>query len=276
LCHERKRLQKQVNRANNVIVALMDEYFSEYDEIWEKVTEPTSREIMRRYPFPSDALEARLDELTLALRKVSNGTEGRVRAEALMTAAGRSIGVTEGKRSARIRLLSLQEKLEFYEKKVAAIEDEMAAVMDDLELGEILMSMKGVGPVISAVFHGEVGEVSRFDNWKQVRKLAGLNLVEQSSGQHKGKTKVSKRGRPYLRHMLFLAGQVGSLHNPEMHGYYRCLWERKNNPLTGYQAFVAVGLKVMRILFHLAKNRVHYDPAKALGPVREQQIAVLA
>lgn len=152
----------------------------------------------------------------------------------------------------------------------------MTAIMNDLEMGELLQSMKGVGPVISAVFLGEIGDISRFDNWKQVRKLAGMNLVEQSSGQHKGKTKISKRGRPYLRYMLFLAGQVGSLHNPEMHGYYRCLRERKNNPLTGYQVFVAVGLKIMRILFHMAKNRVRYDPSKALGKVRERQIAALA
>lgn len=275
LCNERKRLQKQVNRANNVIVALMDEYFPEYDEVWGKVTGSTSREIMKRYPFPADVLEAGAEKLIEALREASNGTEGKVRAQALMEAADRSIGVSEGKHSARIRLLNLLEELAFYEKKVAAIEEEMMAVMDDLDLGEILMSMKGVGPVISAVFLGEVGDVSRFNNWKQVRKLAGLNLVEQSSGQHKGKTKVSKRGRPYLRYMLFLAGQVGSLHNPEMHKYYRCLRERKNNPLTGYQAFVAVGLKVMRILFHLAKNRVCYDPDKALGTVRKQQIAAL-
>jgi len=276
LCNERKRLQKQVNRANNVIVALMDEYFPEYDEVWDKVTGPTSRKVLRRFPFPSDILEAGLGKLIKVLREASVGTEGRARAEALMEAAGRSIGVTEGKRSARIRLLSLLDELDFYEKKAAAIEDEMSAVMDDLEMGEILMSMKGVGPVISAVFLGEVGEVSRFDNWKQVRKLAGMNLVEQSSGQHKGKTKISKRGRPYLRHILFLAGRGCSRNNPEMHDYYRCLRERKNNPLTGYQAFVAVGLKVMRILFHLAKNRVHYDPVKALGNVREQQIAALA
>lgn len=275
LCNERKRLQKQVNRANNVIVALMDEYFPEYDEVWGKVTGSTSREIMKRYPFPADVLEAGAEKLIEALREASNGTEGKVRAQALMEAADRSIGVSEGKHSARIRLLNLLEELAFYEKKVAAIEEEMMAVMDDLDLGDILMSMKGVGPVISAVFLGEVGDVSRFNNWKQVRKLAGLNLVEQSSGQHKGKTKVSKRGRPYLRYMLFLAGQVGSLHNPEMHKYYRCLRERKNNPLTGYQAFVAVGLKVMRILFHLAKNRVCYDPDKALGTVRKQQIAAL-
>lgn len=275
LCNERKRLQKQINRANNIIVALMDEYFPEYGEVWDKVTCPTSRAIMRKAPFPAGVLEAGEEVLTALLRQASAGTEGKVRVLKLIEAANRSIGVTEGMSSARVRLTSLIDELDFYENKLAIIETEMTAVMDHLEMGELLQTMKGVGPIISAVFLGEVGDVSRFDNWKQVRRLAGMNLVEQSSGQYRGKTKISKRGRLYLRYMLFLAGQVGSLHNPEMRSYYRCLRERKQNPLTGYQAFVAVGLKIMRILFHMAKNRVPYDPAKALGIVREQQIAAL-
>jgi len=276
LCNERKRLQKQVNRGNNGIVALMDEYFPEYDEVWDKVTGPTSRAVLRWMPFPSDVLETGEEALIKLLKKASTGKEGSSRAAQLIEAAGCSVGVTEGQDSAWLRLRNLLDELEFYEEKVAVIESEMEKIMDTLEMGEILQSMKGVGPIISAVFLGEVGDVSRFDNWKQVRKLAGCNLVEDSSGKHKGRTKISKRGRPYLRYMLFLAGQVCSLHNPEMHDYYRCLRERKNNPLTGYQAFVAVGMKVMRILFYLAKNHVSYDPTKALGAVREQQIAALA
>jgi len=43
-----------------------------------------------------------------------------------------------------------------------------------------------------------------------------------------------------------------------------------------HQAYVATGLKVMRILFHLAKSGESYDPSKALGAVRQQQIASLA
>jgi len=276
LCNERKRLQKQVSRANNTIVALMDEYFPEYNEVWGKVTGQTSRKVIRSLPFPSDILETGERNLANTLSIFSFGTEGKVRAARLIEAAGKSIGVTEGRSSVRLRLCNLLDELNLYERKVDAIEEAMTAIMDDMEMGEILQSMRGVGPIISAVFLGEVGDVSRFDNWKQVRKLAGLNLVENSSGQHKGKTKISKRGRPYLRWILFLAGKDGVLHNPEMRGYYRCFRERRQNPLTGYQAYVATGLKVMRILFHMAKNRVPYDPAKALGEVREQQIAALA
>ncbi|GHV17253.1 hypothetical protein FACS189425_03110 [Clostridia bacterium] len=61
--------------------------------------------------------------------------------------------------------------------------------------------------------------------------------------------------------------------NPEMNKYYHCLRERKRNPLTGNQALIATGLKVMRIMFHMAKTGEHYDASKALGTVRLEQIA---
>jgi transposase len=275
LTNERKRLQKQVCRARNTIIALMDEYFPEYDEVWEDVTGQTSRKIIRNLPFPSDILETGERNLTNTLSIFSSGTEGKVRAARLIEAASKSIGVVEGRNSVKLRLRNLLDELEVYERKVEAIEQAMETVMDDMEMGELLQSMKGVGPIISAVFLGEVGDVSRFSNWKQVRKLAGLNLIENSSGQHKGKTKVSKRGRPYLRWILFFAGKTTCLHNEQMRDCFRYFRQRKQNPLTGYQAYVAVGLKVMRILFHMAKNRVPYDPDKALGTVREQQIAAL-
>ncbi|WP_041432781.1 transposase [Syntrophothermus lipocalidus] len=42
-----------------------------------------------------------------------------------------------------------------------------------------------------------------YKNYKQVQKKAGLNLKENSSGQHKGKTTITKRGRPSLRQLMY-------------------------------------------------------------------------
>jgi len=48
----------------------------------------------------------------------------------------------------------------------------------------------------------------------RIIKLAGMNLKENSSGKHKGKTRLSKRGRKRHRHSLFkvlnLQGVVGA------------------------------------------------------------------
>ena len=272
---ERQRLMKQKSRANNALIAMMDEFSPEYSTIWSNVTCPTSRELLKTYAFPEDVLTASREKLLEDIKNASRGTEGLKLMEQMIKTAKVSVGVTEGRRAARLRILNLIDDMAHYENKIEEIESELEAVMDKLQLGEVLQSMLGVGPIISAAFLGEVGDISRFSNWKQVRSLAGLNLVENSSGQHKGKTKVSKRGRPYLRHMLYMAGECVCRSNPEMRSFYRYLRDRKNNPLNGNQALVATGLKVMRILFHLAKTGECYDPGKALGEVRLQQIASL-
>jgi transposase len=240
------------------------------------VTCPTSLELLKTYTFPSDILSADKGKLLEDIREASGGTEGVKLMGEMLKAANQSVGVKEGHRIVRLRMLSLIDELFYFEAKKAEIEAELEAVMNKLQLGKVLQSMLGVGTIISSAFLGEVGDITRFTNWKQIRSLAGLNLVEQSSGKHKGKTKVSKRGRPYLRHMLYLAGECGCRCNPEMRAFYRYLRDRKQNPLNGHQAFVATGLKIMRILFHLAKTGEYYNPGKALGTVRLQQIAALA
>jgi len=272
---ERQRLMKQVSRANNTIVAVVDEFFPEYDKIWGRTTCRTSRKIMKQFAFPSEILAVDKSELIAVIKKASGGTEGQKLADEIICASEVSVGVREGLKSAKLKLLRLIEELEFYEELIAVLESELETVMDTLELGDILQSIKGIGPVISAAFVGEVGNAERFDDWKQIRKLAGLNLTEKSSGYHKGKTKISKRGRPYLRYMLYMAGQSCCKHNPEMRQYYQYLRRRKNNPLCKDQATVAVGLKVMRIMFYMAKNKEKYNPEKALGDVRQQQILSL-
>jgi len=209
LNEERQRVMKQINRASNIIIAVLDEYFPELALVWKDVICVTSLTIMKEIAFPAEILKISKTELIAVIKEASNGTEGEKLATGLVKAAHNSVGVQEGQRAAKSRLLRLIGELEYYQVRLTDVEKELEAVMAKSDLSEILQSMKGVGTVISAAFLGEVGEISRFDDWKQVRRLAGLNLVENSSGQQKSKTKISKRGRPYLRHMLYMAGISG-------------------------------------------------------------------
>lgn len=51
-----------------------------------------------------------------------------------------------------------------------------------------LLAIKGVGIITIAGFRREVGDIRRFDSPKQIKKYAGLELVENSSGKHKRRT----------------------------------------------------------------------------------------
>lgn len=68
---------------------------------------------------------------------------------------------------------------------------------------DIILSIPGVGIITTASFLGNTGDPLRFASPRQISKLAGYNLIEDSSGEHQGKTTISKRGRKYLRNILY-------------------------------------------------------------------------
>jgi len=90
---ERQRIIKQVNRANNTIVAVVDEYFPELAGIWKDVTCPTSLAIMKKAAFPAEILKVPQADLLTVIKEASNGTEGDKLANELVKAAENSVGV---------------------------------------------------------------------------------------------------------------------------------------------------------------------------------------
>ena len=78
-------------------------------------------------------------------------------ADKLVKAATISIGVREGARVAKSRLLRLIGELEFYQLRLLDVESELEAVMDKSEHSEILRSMKGIERTILLV--KELGEI---------------------------------------------------------------------------------------------------------------------
>jgi hypothetical protein len=51
-------------------------------------------------------------------------------------------------------------------------------------------------------------------------------------------------------------------HNREMREKYEKLRKREKNPLKAVQALIAIGLKMIRIVFKLAKSKIKYEPEK--------------
>ena len=275
LNEERYQTVQKINQAKNTIIAVIDEYYPELETIWNDITRPTPRKIMGEAAFPDEITWLSKDELKKKIKEASNGTQGMKLAEKMIKTAEMSIGVREGQNAAKMKLLRLVRELELYEELLTEIEQGLERAMQTADMSEILESMPGIGATIATGLCAEVGDLSRYDDWRQIRRLAGYNLVEDSSGKLVSKTKISKRGRPHLRHIIYLAGILCVRNNMEMREYYGYLRNRAKNPLKGKQALVAVGLKVLRILFYMAKNREKYDPDKALGEVRKEQIRSL-
>lgn len=99
-----------------------------------------------------------------------------------------------------------------------------------------------------------MGDISRFDDVKEIQKLSGMGLVACSSGKHKGQTKISHRGRKRLRYWLFQAAKSAVSHADEfkqLHGYYTT---RTNNPLKKMQSLVVIACKILRVIYTILKT----------------------
>lgn len=276
LRRHRSQIADKRKWAFNQIIAILDEYFPEYESVGFNISSVSTRTILRSTPFPTDIIQTGKDQLRDKWIEHSKNKRNvylnNKFAKEIFTLAQSSIGVKTGLDAVRRRLSDLLDLLDMFDNQIAQCESEMECLLERLDIGKYLTSVPGVGNVIAAGFVAETGELSRFQDWKQIRKLAGLNLVEQSSGKHKGKARISKRGRPDLRCIIYQIGDKGMLVSREMHMYYDYLRHRSINQLKHNQAVLAVGLKLMRIMFHVVKNKEVYNPDKALGEVRLQQI----
>ena len=269
----RNGLNKRKSALKNTITAGMDEFFPEYAEVFKcPLSGKASRHILKNCPFPKFILALGEDGVTDEIRKAVRKTVGRKKAVQLVEAAKDSIGVDYGEGSARLKLRLMLEELELLEKQTEELEGEMEAALGKTDYAEFLLSIKGIGIVTLAACLGELGEPTRFDNPRQMSRMAGYNLVEDSSGKNKSGTKISKRGRKNLRGVLYQMALTMVATNDEMKQLYHYLKTRKKDPLRKMQALIVISKKILTLIHTLAKKKESYDPDKVFGHVRREQM----
>jgi transposase len=122
-----------------------------------------------------------------------------------------------------------------------------------------LSSVPGIGDATIVDLLSEVGSFSHYEDPRQLIKLAGLTLRENSSGQRQGRKQISKRGRKRLRNVLFKVIVPLIRHNEafkRLHEYYTT---RQQNPLRGKQSMVVLCGKLLKVLHGICKKKVHFN-----------------
>jgi len=264
----RWQIVKQLNAIRNRVKRWLSIYFPEFNQVFGKWEGKAALIVLRDFSTPAQILAKGLEGIIGRWKQDKIRAVGRKRAIGLLEAARRSVGVRDGVRAAENDLIILLENYEMcmqqYERTMALVE-ELAKQIPGLE--EIL-KIKGVGLITAAGFIAEVGDISRFEHPKQIQKLAGLSLKENSSGKHKGKTSISKRGRRRLRSLLFQAVMPLVAKNQEfkeLHHYYTT---RSQNPLKKKQSLVLLSCKLIRVFFALLTKGIKYDPHKMMKDIK--------
>ena len=273
LANSRENVMRRSNAVKNTITAILDEYFP---EIWDVFKKPligkASRQVLKSCPFPAAILALGEAGVLAEIQKAVKKTVGIKKVLALIAAARKSVGVSYGAATSKMRLCHLLEELEMVERQLAEIEAAMKKMLQSTGYAESLLSIKGVGIVTAARFLGEVGNPLRFNDARQIANYAGYNLTEDSSGKSKSGTVISKRGRSRLRGLLYQMAFTMVNCNPEMKALHQYLTSRSKNPLKKKQSLVVVSKKIITVIYSLLKKRAKYNPSLVLGTVRREMM----
>jgi transposase len=271
LYDRRCELAEQQTRVLNRIARWFDIYFPEYRKVYGKTNAVSGMMILRRAPLPKDIVALDTAGVNKIWRDAKLKGVGIKRAEALVAAAKDSVGI-DGSYAARLELWQLLDECEFISEQMEKLMEGIDEVLASLPEAAKIMKISGIGTVIAAGLLSEIGDIRRFSNPKQIQKLAGLAVVENSSGQYKGRSTISRRGRKRLRKILFQAVMVLVGHDAAfccLHQYYTT---RKENPLKKLQSLMALAGKLIRVIFGMIKTGRDYDPEKMLCDIKRMKV----
>ncbi len=272
LSNTRAELVRKQNAVKNRLIATLDEYFPEYTKVFKQILSRTSEEILKRCPFPEDIKSLGKEELLKHIKETVKRGYSKKQVEEIYELAEESIGTTEGTNGAKFQLKVYIEEAEMLEKQIKMAEQELEEQLKETGFYESLLSIDGIGIVSAAMLVGEIGDINRFDSYEQIRRYAGLNLVENSSGNHKGKTTISKRGRGLLRSILYRMAFTMVNKNKEIKELYKYLTTRKENQLKKKQAMVAVIGKILQIIYAVVTKNEEYKAARVFTQERIVQL----
>ena len=270
----RRRLIREMTQIKNRFARWFAIYFPEYTDVFGDYEAKSSMLLLKKVCTPEAIVELGAEKINQIWRDAKLRAVGMKRATTLCETAKRSIGLKKGSSAARYEMKLLLEDYEYKKAQLNCIMEEIESLCKKIPESEQMLAIKGIGMITVAGFLAEAGDVRRFESPRQIQKLAGLSLRENSSGKHKGQTTISKRGRSKLRAVLFNAAIPLIAKNPEFRSLHEYYTTRANNPLKKKQSVIAISCKLIRIFYAILSKGVTYDPQKMLSDIhRQPQVA---
>ena len=264
----RKVMVNDLKRIKNQMANWLDRYFPEYKKGYANWEAESFLYILDKYKLPANMADLNAVEVYSDVRMKFPRGVGQKKIEKLIEASKESIGITEGCRMAEKELDYLVKRYKELVSDIVDIEGSIEVLCEELPEVQKITQIKGIGITTASGVVAELGNIKGYRTPKQMIKMAGLSLTENSSGQKKGKMSISKRGRKDLRKILYQA-VVGMIRtNEAFHELYQYYRFRAKNQLSGKQAIIVLVNKLLRIIHTIVVKNIDYDEAKMLGSIK--------
>jgi transposase len=257
LCRHRFYIVDSVSDIKRKVIALLDQIFPEYENLFTDTFGKASLELLSEYTTPEEILNVDADKLVEIINIASHERFGLKKASEIQDAARNSFGILLATDTIALLIRQYIEQIRFVEKQIDALDAEIARLLSTFETQ--LTTITGVGPTLAAVILSEIGDVKRFSSAAKLAAFAGVDPTMKQSGDFTGsRNRMSKRGSPYLRRALWLAATVASFKDPSISSFYQRKRAEGKSHMTTLGHVVR---KMVSIIFAVLRDNSPYSPA---------------
>jgi len=196
-----------------------------------------------------------------ALIKSKTQFQNQLHALNYSSIAGKVIKKSLGK-----AIKQMEEEVKKVEQKILIMAKKDKELYEKVDM--IVDSVIGLGVISVLTIIAETNGFEQITSRKQLESYAGYDVIENSSGDHKGKTKISKRGNVHLRTATYMptVSVIGQKLEP-FYSFYQRLVKRSGG--IKKKAMVAVQRKLLLLVYTLWKKNERFDPQYELKKVQE-------
>ena len=257
----RDQIVKAMNAAANRIQRWLTIYFPEYLKVYKVFDSVSGLTMLWQAPLPEDVVKLGADGIVALWHEKKLRAVGKKRAQTLIEAAKSSIGMPGGncaKMDLHLLLEDYFTKKEQLERITAVLQEELLKVPNS----EKLLAVKGIGIITLLDFwlKSETLGVSLLRN--RSRSLQDWNERKQFWQAQRPHLDQQAWPKETAQGLLFQAVLPLIRSNEDFREVYTYYSTRKDNPLKGTQAVIAVGCKLIRIFYVLLSHGADYSSTR--------------
>jgi transposase len=258
LVNHRRQLVKDLTVVANRLQADLDERFPEFATVYDNFESVLVRSLLEHYPSPASLLGASVAEIIAVLKGRGIRTVDPAKVAALRSKAAETIGSEEGwGDDCQMVIQDKLSALNLLKAQLVVVDRAVERIARQFEETRYMTSLKGIGPLSAGIILAETSGLERYRTGDAAIKMAGLDLVECSTGETHGRRHISHYGRSHLRMILYLDAIVQTRQGMPLHDLYVRLVAKGKSKV---EALVAVACEILRILCALVRDKRYYTP----------------
>ena len=261
LTRYRHHLVGERTALKNRLTSVADRIFPELAGLFSDKHSATARAILSEHGSAAEVARTDIRTLTKTVERASRGRHGREKAAEVKEAARRSVGVTFAAGALAFEARHVADLVGHLDAEIGELDAEIARLLDP-EVGALLQSIPGIGPVCAATIAAEVGDPDRFDEPKKLVAYAGMDSTKSQSGKFDGDEQhMSKRGSAPLRNALMTAADGARRSDPYFGDYYDSLRARGKHH---YVAVSGCARKLCGVILAVLREHRPYEPRPSI------------